>query len=89
VCVCVIRQRGPNSTKWYIQYSDLYIFYNNPYITPSYSIAEMVLNATGGWLESFMQHCTRCNSVLEYGENTTFDQELSVHICNSCGEALR
>ncbi len=52
-------------------------------------VLTMVLDVSGGWINTFMQKCDRCSTMLQYGTNTKFDRELEAHICTSCGEVLR
>ena len=49
----------------------------------------MVLDFFSVGLESYMQRCGNCNSLLNYGTNTKFDRQLLAHICTGCGEVLR
>ncbi len=49
----------------------------------------MVLNFVSAGLESYLQRCNNCKSVLSYGSNTKFDKKLLSHICTGCGEVLR
>ena len=39
-------------------------------------------------LETFMQRCRGCSSILDYGSNTFFDKKMLVHKCKSCGELV-
>ncbi len=49
----------------------------------------MVLEFVRAGLESYLQRCNSCNSVLYYGTNTKFDETLLSHICVNCGNVLR
>ncbi len=49
----------------------------------------MVLELLRVGLESYLQRCNSCNSVLYYGSNTKFDKELLSHVCMNCGNILR
>ena len=49
----------------------------------------MVLEFITAGLENYLQKCNGCNSILEYGTNTKFDETLLAHICVSCGKVLR
>ncbi|MBS3132757.1 hypothetical protein J4470_01330 [Candidatus Woesearchaeota archaeon] len=50
---------------------------------------EMVLDFISAGLECYLQRCSNCNSVLNYGTNTKFDKELLAHICTTCGQVVR
>ncbi|MBI2137187.1 hypothetical protein HYU12_01565 [Candidatus Woesearchaeota archaeon] len=49
----------------------------------------MVLSSLSLGLETYMQRCGTCNTVLDYDENTKFDKQMLVHICITCGNVLR
>ena len=49
----------------------------------------MVLDFASAGLEGYLQKCGTCNSVLDYGTNTKFDNSLLAHVCVSCGNVLR
>ncbi|MBN2567352.1 hypothetical protein JXB02_04690 [Candidatus Woesearchaeota archaeon] len=34
-------------------------------------------------------HCPKCESKIEYGITTTFDEEKMAHVCNTCGHVLK
>jgi len=40
-------------------------------------------------LEYLEPRCKGCDTVLEYGINTSFDSVKDTHICNKCGSEIR
>ena len=48
----------------------------------------MVLDLLSPGLERFLQKCKGCESILDYGANTTFNKKVLSHTCDTCGEIL-
>ena len=39
--------------------------------------------------EEFLEpKCPKCGTLLDYGENTTYDEKKDAHICNKCKTQL-